>query len=235
MPGKKPENLAGKLLLSTALIAISLAYGWWQRDNDAGPVMATMPMPKPPATNGPLPAPSAAPDIGVAAPARGTSGQATATPQTEAPAAPSRRNASLPPPPAAPLTALAMLRMYQPPPPQVPLPRITGTPAPGVTALLPAGTHLEDGDYLSDTEQYEWGDLQVKISVHGGQITGVQMVQYPDHRTESLQISQMASPILNSEVIKTQQSKVDVVSSATGTSYVFQNAIASAIKKAIRP
>jgi uncharacterized protein with FMN-binding domain len=74
----------------------------------------------------------------------------------------------------------------------------------------------------------------VKISVHGGQITGVQMVQYPDHRTESLEISQMASPILNSEVIKTQQSKVDVVSSATDTSYVFQNAIASAIRKAVR-
>ena len=99
---------------------------------------------------------------------------------------------------------------------------------------IPAGVHLEDGDYLSDTEQYEWGDLQVKISVHGGQITGVQIVRYPDHRAESLQISQMASPLLDSEVIKTQQAKVDVVSSATDTSYVFRAAIASAIVKASR-
>lgn len=125
--------------------------------------------------------------------------------------------------------------MYQPPAVQVPLPLITGTPVPGATVAVPAGAHLEDGDYLSDTWQYEWGDLQVKISIHGGQITGVQMVRYPDHRTESLEISQMASPLLDSEVIKAQQAKVDVVSSATDTSYIFRDAVASAIKKATRP
>jgi uncharacterized protein with FMN-binding domain len=100
---------------------------------------------------------------------------------------------------------------------------------------IPAGAHLEDGDYLSGTKQYEWGDLQVKISIHSGQIAGVQMVRYPDHRTESLEISQMASPLLGSEVIKAQRSKVDVVSSATDTSYIFQDAVADAIKKATRP
>jgi uncharacterized protein with FMN-binding domain len=133
-----------------------------------------------------------------------------------------------------PLSALASLQMYQPLPVQTPLPLVTGTPSPGAAVPTPAGIHLEDGDYLSDTQQYEWGDLQVKISVHGGQITGVQIVQYPDHRAESLQISQMASPILGSEVIKTQQAKVDNVSSATDTSYVFRDAIASAIGKASR-
>jgi uncharacterized protein with FMN-binding domain len=44
----------------------------------------------------------------------------------------------------------------------------------------------------------------------------------------------MGSPILGSEVIKTQQAKVDIVSSATDTSYVFRDAIASAIGKASR-
>jgi uncharacterized protein with FMN-binding domain len=121
--------------------------------------------------------------------------------------------------------------MYQPAPSQPPLPLVTGAPVPGVA---PAGAHLQDGDYLSNMQQYEWGDLQVKISVHGGQITGVQVVHYPDHRTESLQLSQMSSPLLDIEVIKTQQSKVDIVSSATDTSYVFRDAIASAIKKATR-
>ena len=29
------ESLAGKLLLSSALVAVSLAYGWWQRENAA--------------------------------------------------------------------------------------------------------------------------------------------------------------------------------------------------------
>ena len=112
---------------------------------------------------------------------------------------------------------------------------VTGTPALGAAASIPQGTHLQDGNYLSDTQQFEWGDLQVKISVLGGQITGAQIVQYPDHRAESLQISQMASPILDSEVIQTQQSKVDIVSSATDTSSVYRDAVASAIMKATRP
>jgi uncharacterized protein with FMN-binding domain len=202
-PGKKRERLAGKLLLTSGLVAASLAYGWWQRHNAAGP----------------------------------RTGAATTMPRAKArviasaaPTAPSQQNASS----AAPLTALATLRMYQPAPSQAPLPLVTGTPAPGATAPIPAGTHLQDGDYLSDMQQYEWGDLQVKIFVHRGQITGAQVVQYPDHRTESLQLSQMASPILDREVIETQQSKVDIVSSATDTSYVFRDAIASAIKKATR-
>lgn len=149
------------------------------------------------------------------------------------PAAQSQQDVSLPAP-AAPLTALAALQMYQPPPPQAPLPLVTGTPAPGAAPPIPPGAHLQDGDYLSDMQQFEWGDLQVKISVHDGQIMRVQIVQYPDHRAESLDISRMASPLLDSEVIKTQQSQVDVVSSATDTSYVYRDAIANAIMKATR-
>ena len=115
-----------------------------------------------------------------------------------------------------------------------PLRLVTGTPPPGVTPTIPAGTHLEDGDYLSDKHQFEWGDLRVKISIRGGQITGVQIVRYPDHRSQSFYLSQMAGPVLESEVIKAQQSQVDAVSSATDTSYAFQDAIANAIMKATR-
>lgn len=222
--GKRRGSLAGKLVLSTALIAVSLAYGWWQRHTLAGPGIAVAPAPPganrlaPVRSNSPMtaraeptaPAAQATPGIGVTPGSRGVSGRTIAPP----------------------LTALAALRMYQPPPPQAPLPLVTGTP--GATALIPSGTYLRDGAYLSDRQQYEWGDLMVRIAIHGGQITGVQVVQYPDHRSESLELSQMASPILDSEVIKTQQSNVDVVSSATDTSYAFRDAIASAITRATR-
>jgi uncharacterized protein with FMN-binding domain len=220
MPGGRHENLAGRLLLSSALVVVSLAYAWWHRHNDAAPqVVTAQAHPSAPVSNSPaITAPSAPPQA--------------AAPVPLATAAPAQHETHLPAP--APVSALASLQMYQPPPAQTPLPLITGTPPPGVAAPIPAGSHLEDGDYLSDTQVYEWGDLQVKISVHGGQITGVQMTEYPDHRAESLQISQMASPLLDGEVIKTQQAKVDVVSSATDTSYVFRDAIANAIKKATR-
>lgn len=93
---------------------------------------------------------------------------------------------------------------------------------------------MEDGNYLSDKHQFEWGDFRVKISIHDGQITGVQIVEYPDHRSQSLYLSQMAGPVLENELIKAQQSEVDAVSSATDTSYAFQDAVANAIMKATR-
>lgn len=111
---------------------------------------------------------------------------------------------------------------------------ITGSPEPGAIASIPAGTHLEDGDYVSSKHGLMWGELRVRISVHGGQITGVQALEFPDHRSQSLYLSQMALPILGSEVIKSQKSQVDVVSSATDTSYTFQDAVADAIIKATR-
>jgi uncharacterized protein with FMN-binding domain len=224
MPGRKHENLAARLLLSSALVALSVGYAWWQRHNEAAPHIVAAQVPHSPATH---PSAHATAKPAMTIPAM-TARSARAEPSVPAPLAAAQSEVRLPAP--TPVSALASLRMYQPPPVQTPLPLVTGTPSPGVP--IPVG--LEDGDYLSDTRQYEWGDLQVKISVHGGQITGVQMVQYPDHRAESLQISQMASPLLDSEVIKTQQAQVDVVSSATDTSYVFRDAIASAIKKASR-
>lgn len=115
-----------------------------------------------------------------------------------------------------------------------PLPLVTGTPPPSITPTIPAGSYLEDGDFLSDRHQFEWGDLRVKISIHGGRITGVQILRYPDHRSQSIYLSHMAGPLLESEVIKGQQSQVDTVSSATDTSYAFQDAVANAIMKATR-
>jgi uncharacterized protein with FMN-binding domain len=149
------------------------------------------------------------------------------------PTAPAQTVASSSSPPPAALYAPAYLPTDDVSPP---IPLATGTPAPGVAPSIPAsaGTHLLDGDYVSDRHQLEWGDLRVKISVHGGQITGVQILQYPDHRSHSLDLSLMAGPTLESEVIKTQRAQVDAVSSATDTSYAFQDTIADVIVKAAR-
>jgi len=251
------ENFLGKLLLSSALVAVSLAYGVWQRHQAVGPAVAMAPrpiplpmtstpfLPAPPAKTAPASAtpaaaakPDSGPDTGFGPDAGGISRQAApksaiiarATPQadTSAAASPQQDAASLAPP--APLMILPTDDVSPP------IPLVTGTPAPGVTPSIPAsaGTHLLDGDYVSDRHQLEWGDLRVKISVHGGQITGVQILQYPDHRSRSLDLSLMAGPTLESEVIKTQHAQVDAVSSATDTSYAFQDTIADVIVKAAR-
>ncbi len=138
-----------------------------------------------------------------------------------------------PPPPPPGLTGMAAIRAFIPTEGvSPPLPITTGTPNPGATPAIPAGTQLVDGEFESDRVQFEWGDLRVKIVVTGGKITGVQIMSYPDHRSQSLYLIQLADPILNSEVIKTQQAKVDVVSSATNSSYAYQDAVTNALMKA---
>ncbi|MEO7053520.1 MAG: FMN-binding protein [Rhizomicrobium sp.] len=152
-----------------------------------------------------------------------------------APDAPPQQNNETSPSPPPSLTAQQAMQMYLPTEDASPaLALVTGSPEPGAIASIPAGAHLEDGDYVSSKHGLMWGELRIKISVRGGQITGVQALQFPDHRSQSLYLSQMAIPILGSEVIKSQKSQVDVVSSATDTSYTFQDAVADAIIKATR-
>ena len=137
------------------------------------------------------------------------------------------------PPPG--LTGMAAIQAYIPTEGvSPPLPTTTGIPGPGATPPIPAGAHLEDGEYVSDKLQFEWGDLRVRIVVASGKINAVQIMSYPDHRSTSLYLIQLADPILNNEVIKTQQAKVDIVSSATNSSYAYQDAVANALMKATR-
>ncbi|HEX4370156.1 MAG TPA: FMN-binding protein [Rhizomicrobium sp.] len=244
------ESLAGKLLLSSALVAVSLAYGWWQRENTPRPHIAmTAPVPQAPAPQASAPASTPSVTTSVAPPPTTATAPDTSIatlPRSAASVAP-KSNAVAPPnasaAPQAPPQQEAAIYVSPPasPLPTVPsndvspaLPAAMGTPAPGVVPAIPAGTHLLDGDFVSDRHQLEWGDLRVRISVHGGLITGVQILQYPDHRSHSLDLSEMAGPILETEVIKTQHAQVDAVSSATDTSYAFQDVIADVLIKATR-
>ncbi|HEY4276194.1 MAG TPA: FMN-binding protein [Rhizomicrobium sp.] len=257
--GRKRENLAGKLLLSSALVAVSLAYGWWDRPAAHGPAMAMAPMPLPKAlapAAPPLAATSPAPEAQTGARDADTASlspaQANAVAQPEKPAivakvepqpvAPSVAPAPLPAQPQQDKVAAVPAPAPQPTP-QSPPPAdntspleamLTGTPEPGAKPAIPAGMHLEDGDYVSGKHEFMWGDLRIKIAVRGGVIAGMQALEYPDHRSQSAYLSQMAIPTLASEVIKKQTSQVDTVSSATDTSYVFQDAVADAVTKATR-
>jgi uncharacterized protein with FMN-binding domain len=261
-PQKKRGSLTGKLLLSSALVTVSLAYGWWQRSDAGRPVTAMMSASLPPmsakpapAFDGPAPAaPDAHPAISEADAASGVANNPNSvadSPASQKPVAVAKAapEAAKPAPADAPLQqnsvspAVSSLQPVTPQPLPTPLSAdgasppvflITGTPDPEAKAPVPAGGHLEDGDYVSDKHQLMWGDLRVKIFVRGGQITGVQTLEYPDHRSQSLYLSQLAIPALESEVIKNQKSQVDTVSSATDTSYTFQDAVANAIIKATR-
>ncbi len=247
MLSAKRESLAGKLLLSSALVVVSLAYGWWQTPVARGPALAMAPAAAPPKTIAPeAPATPVEPVTQDAAPVVKDAPveaaapppekfAAIAKPQSAAPAAAPPESQQNTDTPLSPLTKQQAMQMNLPTDgASPPFPLVTGAPEPGAIAAVPAGMHLVDGDFVSDRHELSWGDLRVRISIQGGVIAGVQVLQFPDHRSQSLYLSQMALPTLESEVIKSQKSAVDVVSSATDTSYTFQDAIADAITKATR-
>jgi uncharacterized protein with FMN-binding domain len=99
--------------------------------------------------------------------------------------------------------------------------------------VLPPGMHLMDGDFISDPQTFEWGTLQLKLTIHDGAITAAEALQMPSHRRRSVELSEMAKPILLGEAVQSQKAQVNIVSSATLTSVAFQNAMVSALTKAV--
>ena len=99
--------------------------------------------------------------------------------------------------------------------------------------VLPPGMHLMDGDFVSDPQTFEWGTLQIKLTIHDGAITAAEALQMPSHRRRSVELSEMAKPILLSEAVQSQKAQVNIVSSATLTSVAFQNSMVSALTKAV--
>ncbi len=92
--------------------------------------------------------------------------------------------------------------------------------------------HFKDGEYTGDPVQVLWGIVQVKAIVRDGKIADVQFLQAPFDRPRSVEISDYAEPVLKSEAIKAQSAEVDLVSSATETSFGFRQTLASALAKA---
>jgi uncharacterized protein with FMN-binding domain len=98
-------------------------------------------------------------------------------------------------------------------------------PAPTAQA---AGTTTVTGT----TEQTRWGPVQVQISVAGGKITAVQVLQVPDGNGKDREINADAVPTLVDETITAQSAKIDMVSGATYTSTGYIDSLQSALDKA---
>jgi uncharacterized protein with FMN-binding domain len=110
--------------------------------------------------------------------------------------------------------------------------RPTSTPSP--TPLPPpqvAGAY-KDGVYMGDPKDAYWGNVQVKAVIKGGQLTDVQVVDYPSHRRTSQEINNYAMPYLQSEAIQAQSAQVDLISGATLTSEAYARSLQSALLKA---
>ena len=90
----------------------------------------------------------------------------------------------------------------------------------------------KDGEFTGDPVEILWGIVQVKAIVQDGKIADVQFLQMPFDRARSVEITDLAKPLLKSEAIKAQSAKVDLVTSATMTSLGFRDTLASALAQA---
>ncbi len=80
--------------------------------------------------------------------------------------------------------------------------------------------------------QTRYGPVQVALSVAGGKVAGVSVVQYPDGDPRSSQISNYALPVLSDETVAAQGSSIDMVSGATYTSTGYLQSLQSALDQA---
>ena len=91
---------------------------------------------------------------------------------------------------------------------------------------------MADGTYVGASDTNRWGTVQVQVVYSGGQVTDVQILQYPDGERKSVSINQRALPTLISESLAAQSADVNTVSGATYTSKSYRISLQSAIDAA---
>jgi uncharacterized protein with FMN-binding domain len=115
-------------------------------------------------------------------------------------------------------------------------PTSSPSPEPSVSASatpIPTPTPANhDGAFTGPVEPNFYGDVQVKVTIKGGRIADVQALQLPNDRSRSAYISQVAGPMLRTEVIQAQSAQIDIISGATYTSEGYAQSVAAALKDA---
>jgi len=86
--------------------------------------------------------------------------------------------------------------------------------------------------YTGDVAQTRWGPVQVEITVKGGTITAVDVVQHPTGNHTDAEINDYALPVLVQDTLKAQSAKIDMVSGATVTSDGYVQSLQSALDQA---
>jgi uncharacterized protein with FMN-binding domain len=88
------------------------------------------------------------------------------------------------------------------------------------------------GTATGSVAQTRWGPVQVRITVAGGRITDVTVLQYPDGNGRDREINDEALPELVQETLSAQSADIDMVSGATVTSQGYLQSLQSAIDQA---
>ena len=107
---------------------------------------------------------------------------------------------------------------------------VTAAPVTAAPAPQPAG--IADGTYQGSPSQNRFGVVQVQAVYSGGQLTDVQILQYPAGDRRSLRISQYSLPRLIDQALSAQGTNISGISGATYTSRSYARSLQSAIDAA---
>jgi uncharacterized protein with FMN-binding domain len=98
----------------------------------------------------------------------------------------------------------------------------------GSSGSSSSGTSTVTGSVAST----QWGPVQVQLTLKGGTITKVSVLQYPSGNPRDTEINAQALPILIDETTQAQSAQIDMVSGATVTSNGYIESLQSALDKA---
>lgn len=116
--------------------------------------------------------------------------------------------------------------------------------APAVTIVPPAIDNVpqfqltatagkyRDGSFTGSAFDAYFGPVQVRAIVQNGVLVSVDVLDYPNHQRTSRSINRQALPLLQSEVISAQGTRVNIISGATLTSKAYLRSLKSALFKA---
>lgn len=96
----------------------------------------------------------------------------------------------------------------------------------------PVQTGIADGTYVGQGSRNRWGTVQVQAVYSGGQLTDVQVLNYPNGDRRSLRISQYSLPRLVDQALSAQGTAIAGISGATYTSRSYVASLQSAIDAA---
>jgi len=94
------------------------------------------------------------------------------------------------------------------------------------------GSNAAPSTATGGVAQTQWGPVQVQLSLDGGTITKVSVLQYPTGNSTDAQINGYALPILIDETLQAQNAQIDMVSGATVTSTGYRQSLQSALDQA---
>lgn len=105
----------------------------------------------------------------------------------------------------------------------------TGSTSTGSTGSTGSST---EQTVTGDVVQTRWGPVQVQVTTSGGQITSVEVLQYPSENGKDVEINNYALPILVDETLSAQSANIDMVSGATYSSEGYLTSLQSALDQA---